>query len=323
VQAETLRARRRVVEAADALKTAIDAVRRHPHQVSREDLRAFPACYREAVTQLAEARSRGIPSEQLAELETLLVQAHGYLYAPESVSFASALGHLLISFPLVARRYGREAALATGLLVAGALWGFFEVHRDPIAAAILLPSSLEANAELFKQGMSVREGDPVYGALYFTNNARVAFAAYALGATFGIGTVAILLFNGVVLGATVAIVAARGSLQALLSYVLPHVGIELTAIVLAAAAGLHLGAALLSPGWKRRRDALTMAARETLPLVIGSATLLVLAGLMEGWIAPMALPFTQKAVIGGTLDIALLAYFVLPRDRRGTSLTQA
>jgi uncharacterized membrane protein SpoIIM required for sporulation len=312
-----------VDEAARALRTAIDGVQNNRGQVTRDDLRSFPSCYREAVSQLAEARSSGLRVEQLVELEALLVQAHGYLYAEERVGLAKALGHLLISFPLVARRYGREVALAAGVIVAGAFWGFFEVHRDPIAAAILLPSSMEANAELFKQGAALREGDPVYGALYFTNNARVAFAAYALGATFGVGTVAILLFNGVVLGATIAIVAARGSLLALLSYVLPHVGIELTALVLAAAAGLHLGAALLAPGWKRRRDALTAAARETLPLVIGSASLLVLAGLMEGWIAPMQLPIAQKAIIGCVLDLALLVYFVLPKERGGASTTAA
>jgi uncharacterized membrane protein SpoIIM required for sporulation len=141
----------------------------------------------------------------------------------------------------------------------------------------------------------------------------VAFLAYALGATFGVGTVMVLLFNGAILGATVAIVAAHGSLEALLSYVLPHAGVELTAIVFSAAAGLHIGAALLSPGWRRRRDALAMAARESLSLVLGSAALLIVAGIVEGWISPMPLGLGTKAAIGGGLDFLLAVYLLTSR----------
>jgi uncharacterized membrane protein SpoIIM required for sporulation len=225
-----------------------------------------------------------------------------------------ALLGVLQAFPAAARRHSRAALLATAVLAAGTTWGYFQVRDDPTAAAILLSSALQSNAESFRNAESGRTGDPVYGAFYFTNNARVAFNAFALGATFGVGTIAVVLVNGVLLGATAAIVAANGSLRAFLSFVLPHAGVELTAIVLAAAAGLHLGAAILAPGWRRRTDSLAVAARDSLPLVLGCAALLVIAGVVEGFISPMSWPLRAKAAIGGTLNVLLVFYLFSTRS---------
>ncbi|HUB05364.1 MAG TPA: stage II sporulation protein M [Myxococcales bacterium] len=304
---------RRAAAAAAALAEVLGPVeQKRAATLTREQLRSLPARYRRAVAELAEARAAGVSPARLADLEAVVVHAHGLLYAPEPVHLGAELWRILVEFPRAARRFGGAAGLAALLIAAGAVWGWAEVRRDPTAAAVLLSQSLEVNAESFQKDFSPRAGDPVYGAFYFTNNARVALAAYALGATFGAGTVLLMLFNGVVLGATIAIVAAHGSLVALLSYVLPHSGVEMTAIVFAAAAGLHMGRGLLVPGWRTRRDALAAAARESLPLALGSAALLVVAGVTEGWIAPMALPLWMKATVGGVLDALLLAYLLLP-----------
>jgi uncharacterized membrane protein SpoIIM required for sporulation len=313
MNADVALAERRAVEAGSALAEIQQRVEKSRlGKVSREELRSLPADYRRAVAELAEARARGVRPERLEQIEAIVIHAHGILYAPERIHLGVALWQVLVSFPVAARRFAAAAALAASLLVAGGVWGWFEVRRDPTAAAVLLSGALQVNAESFQKGFSPREGDPVYGAFYFTNNARAALTAYALGATFGIGTVLILIYNGVILGATIAIVQAHGSLEALLSYVLPHSGVELTAIVLAAAAGLHLARALIEPGWLRRRDALALAARESLPLPVGSAVLLIVAGITEGWIAPMLLPLWIKATVGGTLDVLLVLYLLLP-----------
>ncbi len=307
---------RRAGEAAANLSELLSRVRgRRLRALSRADLRALPARYRQAITALAEGRAAGAPPDRLAALESLVLSAHALLYAPEPIHLGRAFARLLAAFPAAARRLARAAALCAALLAAGGLWGFLEVRRDAGAAAVLLSRALQQNAESFQAGISAREGDPVYGAFYFTNNARAAFAAFALGATLGAGTVLVLLYNGVVLGATVALVAARGSLVALLSYVLPHSGVELTALVLAAAAGLHLASGLARPGPARRLDALARAGREALPVVLGAASLLTVAGLTEGWISPQPWPLWAKAAAGGALDLALGAYLLWPVRR--------
>jgi uncharacterized membrane protein SpoIIM required for sporulation len=147
----------------------------------------------------------------------------------------------------------------------------------------------------------------------------VALTAYALGATFAVGTVLILLFNGVLLGATGAVVATTGSPRVFLSFILPHAGVELAAILFAAAAGLQMGGALIRPGWRKRRDAFLFAARESLPLALGATLLLIVAGVVEGWISPKPLPIAVKAAIGGTLDVLLLVYLFLPNRQAGSA----
>ncbi|MFH0900582.1 MAG: stage II sporulation protein M [Pseudomonadota bacterium] len=283
--------------------------------LSREELLALPKLYRLAVAELAEARARGTPAAQRGTLEYLVIRAHAMLYAPAPLRIGSAIVDLVRAFPAAVRRYRRLVAIAALLLLVGSLWGYLEVARNPASAAVLLPGGLQENAEeSFQSGASTREGHPAYGVFYFTNNARVAFNAYALGATFGVGTVLLLLFNGVILGGTIAVVGLVGSPRVLLSFVLPHGGIELAAIVIAAAGGLAIADGLLRPGWRRRMDSLRVAARESLPLVLGSAALLAVAGLVEGWISPQPLPLAVKAAIGGVLDVLLVVYLFHSRQ---------
>ena len=280
-------------------------------RAKRSDLLEFPAVYRRLVSELAEARARGLPKERLTEMESLVVRAHAVLYAPAPVRLGRALADVLIAFPSAVRRSWRYLALATALLVGGCSWGYFEVGRDPSSAAVLLPGGWQRNAEeSFQEGANPREGDPIYGVFYFTNNAKVAFNVFALGATFGAGTVLVLLFNGVLLGATFAVVATLGSSRVFFSYVLPHSGVELTAILVAAAGGLRLADGLLRPGWMRRSEAFRQAAGEALPLALGAAALLTIAGLVEAWISPQQMPIATKAFIGGALDGLLLTYLL-------------
>ena len=280
--------------------------------LSREELRDLPALYRNVVSDLAEGRARGLPAPEARWLEALVVRGHALLYAPDPPRLARALRELLRDFPGEVRRSLRPLALATALFFLGGGMGYAEVRRDPASAAVLLPGALGENAEeSFQPSGPPRDGDPLYGALYFTNNARVALNSYALGASFGVGTLLMLLFNGTVIGATVAVVDAEGSTRALLSFVAPHGGIEIAAILIAAAGGLRIGYGMLFPGSLPRGQSLARAARASLPLALGAALVLAVAGLVEGWISPLQFSLAGKVALGLGLDLALLAYLVI------------
>ena len=297
------------------LEQLIEQARRHPRQLARADLRDLPVVYRRVIAALAEARARGVPIAQLARLERVLIAAHGLLYAPEPPRLGRALLGLLRELPAVVRRSWRALVLAIAICALGAVAGYAVVRADPGRAGALLSPELIDNARHFKSG-AAREGDPLYGAFYFTNNAKVAFTAYALGATFGLGTVLILLYNGVMLGATLAIVLSLGASARFFSFVVAHGELEMLAIFIAAAAGLEMGWALLRPGWRRRSDALRDAAHATLPLALGAALLLAVAGLVEGWVSPKPLPFATKAALGACLFGGALLYLLAYRGRR-------
>jgi uncharacterized membrane protein SpoIIM required for sporulation len=292
-------------------ETLAELVARLERRPSPADLQTFPFVYRASIAELAEARAQGRPARDLLRLQAALVAAHGLLYASARVPLGRSITDLARSLPRAVRRARHSVLMAALLLAVGVAWGYLEVRRDPASAASLLGSGWLDNAEGFKQEGIKHGGSPLLGVFYFTHNATVAFNAFAMGVTFGVGTVLGLLYNGVILGGTIAVVREVASPRALLAFIVPHAGIELTAIVVAAAGGLEMARALIAPEWKTRTDALTGAARQSVPLAIGAAFLLSLAGLLEGWLSPSHLPLVYKAIIGLSLDAGLLLYLVL------------
>lgn len=292
------------------------ATSKSARQLPRADLQALPGLYRQVVAELAEARARKLDPERMHALEDLVLRGHSMLYVPVPKPIMGSWRDVLNSFPRAVRRSWRAVALAAAVMFAGGLWGYAEVVRDPASAGVLLAGGWEHNAEeSFQEHPGQNAGNPIRGVFYFTNNARVALTAFALGATAGVGTVLMLLYNGVILGATIAVVNSLHTTGGLLGFILPHSGVELAAILIAAAGGLRLAEGLLRPGWQTRRESFTRAAREALPLALGAASLLIIAGLVEGWISPMPWPLAAKAAVGGTLDGLLVVYLCWPVDR--------
>jgi uncharacterized membrane protein SpoIIM required for sporulation len=306
-----------LAKAVARLEVLVDQGRRNPRALTRADLLDLPVVYRRVSAVLAEARARGVPTDQLARVERVLISAHGMLYAPEPPRLGRALIDLIREVPDVVWRARRSVVLAFALCALGTVWGYWTVRREAANAVAVLSPELIENARGFKDPLK-REGDPIYGVFYFTNNSRVAFTAYALGATFGIGTLLSMLYNGVILGGTLAIVISSGASPRFFSFIVGHGGIEMLAIFIAAGAGFEMGHAMLRPGWKRRSDALRDAARATLPMALGASMLLAVAGLVEGWVSPKPLPFAAKATLGATLLGLALLYLVIGR-RRGPS----
>jgi uncharacterized membrane protein SpoIIM required for sporulation len=145
----------------------------------------------------------------------------------------------------------------------------------------------------------------------FTNNIRVTFYAFALGAMLGVGTLYILAFNGASFGAVVALTYRAGFGNDLLSFVVGHGVIELSCIFIAGGAGLLIGTALLMPGDLSRGDALKSRGMEAVRLIVGCVPLLVVAGIIEGFISPQPISPFIKIGIGVLTGIAMYSYLLL------------
>jgi uncharacterized membrane protein SpoIIM required for sporulation len=296
----------RLLESPSFLRLAVLVRELENRRPEREEAQEFPRVYRRAVQDLADARAR--KQDSLGPAEAILTRAHGLLYAPVTHRSRDWLGGLIVSFPRAVRRNLGSIGLAYALMAAGSAFGYAEVRRDAHSADALLPAGALENADRFGDEGPGVEGDPVKVGFYFSHNSQVAFNCFALGATFGVGTLLSLVFNGIELGATAAVVSLTRSPRALLSWLLPHAGVELTAIAIAAAGGFVIARAMIAPGFRRRRDALADAASAALPLALGAALLLIFAGLAEGWIAPKPWPLQTKGAIGLTLDALMVAY---------------
>jgi uncharacterized membrane protein SpoIIM required for sporulation len=148
-----------------------------------------------------------------------------------------------------------------------------------------------------------------------TNNISVSFLAFAMGMTFGLGTLYLMVFNGLMAGTLGGLCYTHGLSVPFWSFVLPHGVIELTAIFIAGGAGFLLGGALLFPGDLPRKDALLKRARQAGRLILGCVPLLVIAGIVEAFFSPLHVDAGLKFGMAGILLALLLCYLLLPRQR--------
>jgi uncharacterized membrane protein SpoIIM required for sporulation len=251
------------------------------------------------MSDLAIAR-RDFPGDQLtASLNTLAARAHLRLYRAPAGSWRRLGRFFTVDF---ARRLGEARGyvlVAASLLLVPAAWAYVSALHSATLRAALVPPPLIAVMERGQTWTDLPpEVRPAMAALIFTNNIRVSFFAFAGGVLFGAGTAYALVVNGLILGGVLGAAQWYGVGLALGAFVSPHGYLELTLIVIAGAAGLTLGGALLRPGLRRRRDALTLAGRRSLALALGTAPLFVLAGLIEGLVSPSGLPAGAKLALG-------------------------
>src|ERR1700687_2876422 len=258
-------------------------------------IEAFARAYRQVVSDLALAQ-RDFPDDQLTLwLNGLASRAHLRLYRAPAPSWRR-LG--LFFWTDFARRFraARPYLLVSALLLFGpAVVAYLAALLDPTLRDALVPERLRQVMEGGKTWTDIQpEMRTGMAPVIFTHNIQVSFLAFAGGVLCGLGTVYVLVSNGLSLGAVLGAAQFYGVAPLLWSFISPHGYLELTCIVIAGAAGLMLGNALLRPGMQLRREALARAARRAVELAVGTAPVLVVAGLIEGFISPSDLPSAIK-----------------------------
>jgi uncharacterized membrane protein SpoIIM required for sporulation len=148
---------------------------------------------------------------------------------------------------------------------------------------------------------------PVAASSITTNNLTVAFTVFALGIT-AVGTIWMILLNGLLLGVVGAATWRAGMALSLWSFVVPHGVLELPAIFIAGGAGLEIARGFLFPGLLPRRESLGQAGGRASRLVLGTLPLLLIAGTTEAFFSPTNAPAAMKFSLGAVLFAALLAY---------------
>jgi uncharacterized membrane protein SpoIIM required for sporulation/uncharacterized RDD family membrane protein YckC len=291
----------------------------------------FAALYREVAADLARARTYGASAELLYTLERAVGAGHNLLYAPAPRSARAAWHWLAGGFPALVRRRARVIIAAALLLFGPAFASFAAVADSPDRARALVPAGMIARAE--EGAARQQEGRgyanvpeimmPLFSSRIIANNVQVTFFAFAGGIFAGLGTALILLMNGMLLGGVAGLFFVERLNLYFWSFVLPHGIIELTAICIAGGAGLWLGSALVLPGRRTRRSVLVERAREAVALLVGAGALLLLAGLIEGFISPSMLPAAAKLGFAALAALVLFAYLLLAGRGAASSATAA
>jgi len=156
------------------------------------------------------------------------------------------------------------------------------------------------------------------------NNVGVAFAAFALGITLGIGTIYLVVQNAVLLGLLGGAYTAAGKAGAFWVLILPHGLLEISAVCLAAGAGLRMGWSVIDPGDRPRGKALATEARDAAMVGLGVIPAFGVAALIEGFVTGSSVPNPLELGIGAAAAAGYVAFLFWPRARpRGGSLQSA
>ncbi len=294
-----------------ALEASLKRARGRPQRLGAEQALALGREYRAAVADLALARRR-YPGDPLVDrLELLVLEGRQAVYGARPRQ-----GSLLTFFTrgywrLVLGRPGVLAVAALAMFGPALLAALWALH-DPAAALGLVPSQFKAAAHphIYKLSAGATT-QAVLASSIFTNNIQVTFLAFAGGLLFGAGTLLVLAYNGLTLGAIAGLTLQSGNFSVFVRYVAPHGFLELSCITIAGAAGLRLAWAMIDAGTLARTASLRLQARDAVALVLGTAPWLVIAGLTEGFLTPHGLALGAALAVGlglaGTFWLLVLA----------------
>lgn len=297
----------------DRLESLVAQIDRHGIRSLEPDrIEELALDYRAVTSDLAMARGRGYDGAIVAYLNRLSARAHAYVYLGTSRSGWSAVAHFLgRTFPREVRRSWLPIAICAAVTIIGSVIAYTAVIAEPANAyALLPPGQIPAISKALHDsnfGFD-RAFAPLVSSEIITNNIRVAAIAFAGGMTCGLLTLWIVLENSLMLGGVGALFARANYGLDFWATIAPHGVIELSAIQVAAGAGLLLAAGIVAPGRVRRIDALVRNAKRAGTLVLGTAAMLVVAGTIEGFVSPQRLSPWVRIAIGGLTAIGLVLY---------------
>jgi uncharacterized membrane protein SpoIIM required for sporulation len=283
------------------------------------------ALYRRACEQLALARARSYPAHIVDRLTRVTADAHQFIYRQSELGANRLWTMAAVDFPVAVRAHRRYVALATAAFVLPMIGLGLLVHARPeLILSVVDPATAASIEEMYSPSAEsvgrIREAttDWMMFGFYVRNNIGVAFQCFAGGLFGGIGSLFFLAYNGAFGGAIAGYLTERGMGATFYSFVVTHAAFELTAIVLAGAAGLRLGHALLAPNRLTRAESLIRATRETAILLYGLTALLLVAAVVEAfWSSATWLPAPVKYGVAAVCWAAVIGYFTLQGRRAG------
>ena len=296
--------------------------RNRPGRISDEDLLELPVLYRKAASSLAVARETSLDAAALAYLENLVRRAWFQVYGPRVGMFGWLRRFFAGGWSAGVRDIWLDICIALAVMVAGTAAGYLLVARDSDWYYGLVPAGMAQGRGPGADPAALREtldpaangeGLSVFAAYLFSNNSGVAIMAFAVGFCFGIPTILLLVYNMALLGAMFWVFQDAGLGWEFAGWLSVHGTTELFAILLAGAAGIHIGRAMAFPGDRLVIAAAAAAGSRAAHVMVGVVIMLVVAGLLEGFVRQLVGDTGSRFAIGGLMLLFWLAYFLLVR----------
>lgn len=298
-----------------ALEDLLGQLRKKKNMTSAS-IDQFNSLYQKAAQNLSYSQTY-FPGEEVTDyLNGLVSKSHNLLYK-DQMSSGKQIGHFFsTAFIGLLLDQWKFIVIAAVLFTIGACGAFLSVMNDPVHVYSILPAEMAQGVDPGNLGSSDGEVDSsLMSASIMTNNIKVSFLAFAGGVTFGLLTLYLLVYNGIIVGALAAVFWHHGMSYEFWAYIVPHGMIELTAIFIAGGAGLLMGYKLFVPGRFTRGFQLKEQAKRSVQLLLGTIPLFVIAGIIEGFITPAAISLPAKYAVAFLTVIGLIAYMVIGKMR--------
>ena len=297
-----------------------EAERRGLHRMDFAAARDLAAAYRRATSSLAIAREISLDRALLEYLEALTARAYLCVYASQE-RVGGIIGRFFtVSAPQAMRRCWLFIALGFLCMGVGGLTGYLLYLEDESTYFLFLPPELaggrtpEASTDYLRSVIYSNDADQsglgAFAAFLFSHNTRIAIFVFGLGVFLCVPAILLAFYNGLGLGAIMALHVERGLGWDMGGWLSIHGVTELSAICIACGGGIKLGAAILFPGRLSRRAALQAAGRDAVKLVLVAAVMLFGAALLEGFLRQTVQDMTTRYLIGWGMGALWLSWFL-------------
>ncbi len=292
--------------------------RRSVTSLTPAELQELALLYRQSASDLSTVREDPTSTQLALYLNQLLGRAHNLIYMGRRASRRGIWTFYKDGYPKIFRETFPDTFAAFVLFLAAGLAGVLMSLSDPGLSRYLLGAHMMQSIENHKMWTdSIVTVKPMASSGIMTNNMSVAFAAFAFGITAGIGTVWMMLLNGLMMGVVGVACWREGMSLSLWSFVAAHGVLELPAIFIAGGAGIGLAKGLLFPGVLPRRESLVRAGARSVRLVLGTIPMLLIAGFVEAFVSPTSLAPSVKFLLAGGLA-TLLVLYLMSRGKEAT-----
>lgn len=297
--------------------------------LSAGEIEKLPMLYRIVLSSLSVARSIALDRHLLVYLESLAFRGFLAVYGPRTSFLQGIAGFSRRGLPQAVRAARWHVLIAAFAVLVGTAAGFLLVHADESWFTALVPSGLVDGRgpastrddllehEIFAPWEGFADSLALMANFLFSNNSVVGILAFGLGIAGGVPTLLLLVYQGLALGAFLALHAQRGLTVEFLGWVSIHGVTELTALILCGAAGLLIGEKVLFPGRYTRLDSLALHGRVAAQIAIGAVLMFFVAAILEGCFRQLVQSTEWRFAIGGGTGLLWLLYFSLAgRERR-------
>ena len=306
------------------LETLVQRIeKRSVRALSDDELLALPILYRSTLSSLSIARETSLDAQLIDYLEALCTRAYFVVYGARQSLHARIWRFFVRDWPDAIRDLAKETLVALALTLAGAITAYLLVLHGPQWFYAIIPGDLaggrdpsaskEALRAALYSAQDGKSGLSIFATFLFTHNAQIAILAFALGFALCVPTALLLLYNGCMVGAFLALYAAKGLGFELGGWLLIHGTTELFAIILAGAAGLRIGQRIAFPGGASRSAAAAQAGRTAAIAMVGVVVMLMIAGALEGIGRQTINNDAARYAVAGAMLALWLLYFYAPR----------